>query len=161
MIHVTNWKYADIGTGVAAADMDQGTICLVSNSSGKRLLTPVLDTDDANTLAGVYCIAMKIGTDADQVDSSTANVTVTGDRTVNIKANDVIMEVRRGAKVEYSADLLDDTLNPAQGGTTPVAGATLGILGGKWCAVGSNALTGVRIGVVDHVRGTNVVVELL
>jgi hypothetical protein len=171
MIHVTNWKYADIGTAIAAADMaQQGLVCKVTdNGDGRRLMTVLLDTDDALVLEGNYAIAMKVGTDAEEVDGVHPDVangvtalTVpapTRDREVTILAGDLIMEVRRGAKVEYSSDLLDAQLVAAP----PTVGLALGIQAGKWTTV-ADAATGIAspvIGRVHKVFGTNVVIELL
>ena len=168
MLHVTNWTVADIGTGVAAADMaQQGLVCKVTDDgSGRRLMTVLADTDDALVLAGNYAIAMKVDTDANQVDEVDANVDtdVTGDRRVMIKEDDLIMEVRRGAKVEYSADLLHDSLNPAAAGTTPSVGDALGISGGKFATIAAATSAGIASPVVARVHkvfGTNVVIELL
>lgn len=170
MIHVTNWKYADIGTGVAAAAMSQqGLVCKVTDDgAGRRLLTPILDTEDALVLAGNYAVALKVDTDPNEIDFANPDgLTVPGatrDRSVTIAADDLVMECRAGTKLEYSADLLDNSLNPAQGGTTPTVGQDLGISGSKWATIAAATSAGIAtpvVGRVHKVFGTSVVVELV
>lgn len=170
MLQVTNWKYADIGTGVAAAAIAQGAICKVTDSSGKRLLTQLLDTDDALvgvagiSLTGNFAVAMKISTDANEVTSSTVPARL-GTRIPAIATGDVIMEIRRGAKLEYSADLVDASLDPARAGATPAVGDSLGIKGGLWSTFAAATPTGIQpspaVARVHKVFGTNFVVELV
>lgn len=176
MIQVTNWKYADIGTGVAAANQAvQGMVCKVTDSSGKRLLTVLTDTDDALVFSatyvnsGNYAVAMKVDTDANEVDFANpdglAASVGTANRFVTIRAADLIMEVRRGSKIEYSADLVDASLDPARSGATPAVGDSLGVKGGKWATVAAATATGIMpvpaIARVHKVFGTNFVVELV
>jgi len=178
MIHVVNWKYADIGTAVAGANMaQQGMVCKVTASGANRVLTPISDTEDAliNTASGAqawgnYAVAMKVDTDAfevdgDNADGLTIDRVLTGDRRVKISNNDLIMEVRRGAKIEYSADLLDASLDPARSGATPAVGDQLGIKGSLWSTFAAATPTGIQpapaIARVHKVHGTNVVIELV
>jgi hypothetical protein len=82
---------------------------------------------------------------------------------VTIASGDQVVEVRSGAIIEYSADLLDDSLNPAAGGATPTVGDALSMKGSKWCSAGAGgALTPTSpVARVFKVFGTRVLVELL
>lgn len=164
MPHITNMKYADLGTGVAAATIVQGQICIVTdNGAGKRLLTVAADTDDALVLAGNYAVAMKFTTDAAEVQSSTASA-ATGSRLATIAADDLVLEVRRGAKIEYTAAELGASLDAARGGATPTVGQALGVSGGYWATAAAATSAGIAtpvIGRVNAVFGTTVRIELL
>jgi hypothetical protein len=163
MIQVTNWKYADIGTVVAATDMGQGQMCLIDGTGLNRRATIITDTDDAAVLAGNYCLIMKIGTSNEEVDSSTAPARF-GDRKVAILAGDLCMEVRQGAKVRLSADLLGASLDPARSGATPAIGQALGIAGGRLATIAAATSAGIASPVVARVNkvfGTDVVIELV
>lgn len=162
-VHVVNWTDAEIGSAVAGANMDQGVVCLVTASGTNRELNVVLDTEDADVLPGNYAVAMKMSSDPDFVDSSSA-AAATGDRTDPILAGDVIMEVQRGAILEYTADLLDDSLDPGRGGATPAIGDDLGIQGGKWATITAATSSGIASPVVARVHkvfGTRVQIRLV
>ncbi len=169
MIHVTNWKYADIGTGVAAAAMSQqGLVCKVTDDGdGRRLLTVIGNAEDALAVPGNYAVALKVDTDANEIDFDNPDGLLvpdpTRDRSVAIREGDLVMECRAGTKLEYSADLLDAALDPGRGGTTPTVGQDLGVQAGFWTTI-ADAATGIAspvIGRVHKVFGTSVVVELV
>lgn len=163
-LHIANWKYADIGTAVAAEAMDQGSVCYVDANGVNRQLNLLGDSDDAQAVNGKLAVAMKVSSDPNEVDSSTAPARL-GSRVPTIAAGDLVMEVRPGALIRYTADLLDDGLDPSTtAGTTPAIGDALGIKGSKWCAWADNAIGGtaaVAFARVHKVYGTDVVVELL
>lgn len=163
-LHVVNWKYAQVLTAVAAADMDQGQVCAVGGTGANRELTPLADTDDALVLAGNYAIAMKVSTDPAAVDESDAPARLGSRLNDEISTGDLIMECRRGSLVRYTADLLDDSLNPAALGTTPAIGDDLGIAGGKPATIAAATSSGIATPVVMRVHnvvGTDVIIELL
>jgi hypothetical protein len=65
-------------------------------------------------------------------------------------------------QVEYPADLLDATLDPARSGTTPKVGDKLEIVGSLPCKAGTaSSITSPIVLRVTRVFGTSVVVELL
>ena len=164
MPHITNMKYADLGTAVAAGTIVQGQICIVTDTTtGRRKMTVAADTDDALVLAGNYAVAMKFTTDAAEVNSSTASAS-TGSRLPTIATDDVILEVRRGAKIEYAAAELGASLDPGRAGATPVVGQALGVSGGYWATIAAATSAGIAtpvIGRVNEVFGTTVRIELL
>ncbi len=161
-INVANFFESDRRSAVAGEAIDQGMVIKMSNyGNGVRKAMRLLNADAAELVPGVYAIAYKVSNDPDQVASTTAS-TATGVRTVDIVSNDAIVEVRAGAFVEYTADLLDDSLNPDQGGVTPLPGIALEIVGSKFCEIGtSSAITSPLVARVFRTFGTNVVVELL
>lgn len=164
MPHITNMKYADLGTAVAGEAIAQGQICIVTDhGDGRRELNIAGDTDDALVLAGNYAVAMKFTTDANEVNSSTADSS-TGSRLATIAEDDVILEVRRGSKIEYAAAELGASLDPGRAGTTPGVGDDLGVSGGYWATIAAATSAGIAtpvIGRVSEVFGTSVRIELL
>lgn len=158
MPHIVNHKYADTSTAIAGADHAAlGMICKVTNSNGKRLLTPIGDTEDALVVEGNYAIAMKYSTDEFEATSSTAAARL-GDRKVSIKQNDVILEVRRGAIVSYTPAEVDASLDPARSGTMPTVGQALGVSGSRWATAAAATTAGIAspvIGRVFKVYGTS------
>ena len=161
-VHVTNWEEADIGTAVAAANMDQGSVCVVDGSGLNRRLTVLGNSDDSLVVSGNVAVAQKVSADPYEVDSSTALARL-GSRISTILKDDLIMEIRKGAKIRYTVDLLDASLDPDNGGATPAIGADLGIHDGKFSTV-SAAGTGITspvVGRVHKVFGTDVVIELV
>jgi hypothetical protein len=162
---IANYYDADRRSARATEDIAaQGMVVKVSNSGGERMLTKLADADAALLVPGNYGVVYKVSTDALQVveSAASANATVTGDRIVKIRSGDDVVEVRRGAICEYSADLLHASLDPARAGTTPVAGEALAIKGSQWCdAAEVGAIISPVVGRVFQVRGTSVLVEIL
>lgn len=162
-IQITNWKYADVGTVVAATDMGQGQLCKIDGLGLNRRATILTDTDDALVLSGNYCMVLKVGTSDEEADVSTVPARF-GTRLVGIFAGDLVAEVRKGAKVRLTADLLDASLDPARSGTTPAVGAALGISGGRLSTIAAATTSGIATPVVARVHkvfGTDVIVELV
>lgn len=162
-VHIANWKYADIGTAVAGADMAQGQVCKVGASGVNRTLTPLGDADDALVLSGNYAVAVQVSIDPNEVDSSTAPARL-GTRIEEIKSGELVMECRKGTILRYTADLLDDSLDAGRGGATPAIGDALGIQGGKWATIAAATSSGIAtpvVGRVHKVFGTDVLVELV
>lgn len=160
-LHIVNWKYADVGTAVAAETMAQGQVCYVDASGVNRQLNLLGDTDDSLALPGNLAVVMKVSSDPNEVDSSTVDARL-GSRVVTISTGDLVMEVRSGAKIRYTADLLHSGIDGrTTAGTTPAIGDALGINGSKWCAWGDNKIGSTVFARVHKVFGTDVVVELL
>lgn len=166
-IHIANFYDADRRTAVCAqtGGLTMGMLIKVSDDgAGGRKALQVQDADTALLVAGNYGIAYKVVADAFQVNSSTANATLTGSRIVTIASGDNIVEVRRGAIVEYSADLLHSSLDPARSGALPVVGAALAIKSGQWCTTGTGgAITSPVCGRVYQVNSSanKVLVEIV
>lgn len=160
--NIANFFEADRRSARAGETMSQGMIVKVSNfGSGERKLMKVGNSDSALLVSGNYAVVCKFSTDPGQVNTSTAPSRL-GSRITTISSGDHVVEVRRGAIMEYSADLLDASLDPARSGTTPAVGDALEIVGSLWCKVGTgSAITSPIIGRVFRVFGTQVLVELL
>lgn len=161
-IHIANWYEADRRSAKAGETITQGMVVKVSDwGNGERKLLKLADGDAALLVNGGYGVVMKISTDPGQVSTSTAPAAL-GDRTITIVSGDQVIEVRRGAIVEYSADLLHSSLDPARSGATPVTGAALAIKSSQWCTTGTgSAITSPVVGKVFRVFGTKVLVELV
>lgn len=160
-INVANFFEADRRSATAGETITLGMLVKVSdNGDGTRKLMKLLDADSASVVLGAYGIAYKVSVDPAQVNTTTA-LARTGDRTITIVSGDAVVEVRRGAIVEYSADLLHSSLDPARGGTTPVAGAKLEIKGSQWCTTGTGGAITTLAGRCFQARGTKVLVELV
>lgn len=161
-LHISNFFECDRLSAVAAETMTPGMIVKVSdNGSGERKLLKLGNGDAAELVAGKYAIVTKELLDANEVSTSTASA-ASGVRTVSIVSGDAVLELRRGTVVEYPADMLHSSLNPALGGTTPAAGDKLEIVGSLPCAAGtSSAITSPIVLRVLRVFGTTVAVELV
>lgn len=154
-ITVRNYLDADRRSGTAGEAMVVGDIVKATNSSGKRVLMKLANADSALVLSGNYGVVWKVAAKEYQVLSTTANTTVTGDRRVTIAANDQVVELRKGAIIEYSATDLHSSLNPGSGGTLPVPGQALQIVDSKFCLVGTpSAITTPITARVFEVNGT-------
>lgn len=152
---IPNFYEADRRTARAGESMAQGSVCKVSDwNDGQRKLLKVAGGD---TITGAS-VAFKVSTDPNLVESSTANTTLLGQRTVSIVSGDYIVEVRgRGTFLEYSTDLLHSSL-----ATPPAVGTALGILAGQWCtAATGSAVTSPVVGRVFRYFGTRLIVELV
>lgn len=161
-LHIANFFEAQRFSCIAASDMDMGQIIKISDDgTGNRLATLLGNSDSALLVSGKYGVSYKVSTDPFQVNSSTAP-TFLGDRVVTILSGDPMVEVRKGAIVEYTADLLDASLDPARSGTTPTAGTALAVLNARWAAsTAVGAITSPVIGRVYDVNGTTILVELV
>lgn len=161
-INIANYFESDRRSATAGEAMVQGMVVIASNVAGLRKVMKCGNGDTALLVAGNYGLVMKITMDPAQVASSTITnsprVTGSGD----IANLDAVMECRRGTIMEYSADMLDASLDPARAGETPVAGQALGVVGSQFCkANAASAITSPVIGRVFQVYGTKVQVELL
>lgn len=160
LLHIANFFEADRRSAVAGEDLPMGAVCAVTNVAGERSLRMITAGSELQNV-GAYAVAMEVSSDPLQVTSSTVPSEM-GTRVVTIKSGDRIVEVRRGAIIEYDPTLLDASLDPAQGGTLPVAGATLAVKAGKPCSTGAaSAITTPVVLRCYNVVGGKVRIELL
>ena len=160
-IHVANLFEADRRTALAAEAITQGMLIKISDDgNGVRKALKVADADAALLVPGNYGVAYKVTSDEFEVSSST--VLDDQSRVLAIASGDAIVELGRGSKIEYSADLLHSSLDPARSGATATVGQTLAVKSAQWCTTGTgSAITSPVVGRVHAVRGTTVVIELL
>ena len=160
-INIANFFEADRRSATAGEDMTMGMLVKVSDDgAGGRTVMKLLDADAALLVAGNYGVVYKVSADADQVHTSTASA-VTGLREVTVSSGDAVVEVRRGAIVEYSADLLHSSLDAAREGTAPTVNDALEIKSSQWCEVGTGSAITTVVGRVFKVFGTRVAVEIV
>lgn len=162
-IHIANFYEADRRTAVAGENMTQGMVVKIDQSaSGERRLYKLLNTDSAELVAANYAVVAKFSVDPDQVESTTAPSPTRDRTTVNVLSGDMVVEVRRGSIIEFSADLLHSSLDPARSGATPAATDTLAIKDSLFCKTDvASAITSPVVARVYKVYGTAVLVELV
>lgn len=163
LLHIANYFDSSRRTAIAGEAIPLGSVIKLSAApNGDRLAQVVADADSALLVAGNYGVAMKISTERLQV-TKTSNVPQDwGSRLVTIASGDAIMEVARGAILEYDPSLLHTSLNPAAGGALPAVGAALAVKGGKFCAAGtSGAIASPVIARVHGLVGSKVRIELV
>src|SRR5690348_5134268 len=166
-MHIANFNEADRRTAYASQDFSQLglVIKITDNGSGLRLATPLANSESALLVNGNYGVAYKVSIDPFAIESQNLVLNESpafGDRTVQIKSGDAIVEVRRRAIIEYSADMLDASLDPSRGGTTPTVDSALAIHGSLWCAASvGGAITSPVVARVYQVFGTSVMIELV
>lgn len=164
-LHIANYFDAPRFSIKAGEAMELGMVITASDDGkGGRVAKKV--TAANQLVAGTMAVAFKVSADPQQVTASTVNADSRADlgsRIVTIASGDGIVEVRKGAILEYTADLLDDSLNPAAGGTTPSVGDSLSVKGAKWCAAGAAGALAPSAPVAKVYRtfGTKVLVELI
>jgi hypothetical protein len=149
----------------AGEDMADGMVIKIVDNSGARKAMKLANADGALLVQGGWGVVWKVAPFADEVEvvDASVNVARTGNRAYPILSGDAVVQVGRGAILEITADLLHSSLDPARGGTTPAANASLSIVGSQFCAAGtassiaSTASVGAR---VHKTIGTNVFVEL-
>lgn len=160
-LHVANFYDAPRHTAVAGEAIALGAVIKIVNDGGTRKAMTVADADAALLVAGNYGVAYKVNAQENAVTSSTAPAAF-GDRTGPIASGDLIVQVDRGAILEYDVSLLHDSLNPNAGGALPAAGAALGVKGGKFCTAGtSGAITSPVVGRVFDLIGSKVRIQLV
>lgn len=161
-INIANYFDADRRSAKAGETITMGMVVKVSDwGNGERKLLALTDSDSALLVNGKYGVAYKVSADPQQVASSTAPSSL-GSRLVTISSGDAVVEVRRGAIIEYSADLLHSSLDPARGGTTPTVGQDLAIKSSQFCTTATgSAITSPIVARVFRVFGTKVLVELI
>lgn len=164
-LHIANYFDADRRSAKAGEDIGIGDVIKIEDDGvgGRRAMKATVIAD---LVPGTCGVAFKVSADPLQVTASTVNADSRADlgsRIVTILSGDQMVEVRRGAILEYSADLLDASLDPARGGTTPSVGAQLNVKASKWCAVGTSGqvIPAAPIAKVFRTFGTKVLVELL
>ena len=165
-LHIANYFESERLSCRAGEAMTQGMVIkLESDGAGGRRAMKLANSDSAKLVVGTYGVAFKVSADPFQVTSSTVNADSgadLGSRIVAISSGDDIVQVSRPAILEYTADLLHDSLNPAAGGATPAVEANLEIKDSKWCAVGtSGAIASPIAGRVHRTFGTRVQIRLV
>lgn len=161
LIGIANYFDSDRRSALAGADLPLGGICKVTDVAGERTLNLVTASGDLQKV-GAYAIAFKVSADPLQVDVTSVPVEYLGSRIVAIKSGDQIVEVRRGAIVEYDPSLLDASLDPNRSGTLPTAGDALGVVNGLPCATSAaSAITTPVVLRCYSVVGGKVRIELL
>lgn len=128
LLHIANYFDSDRRSAIAGNDLSMGAVCKVTADAvtGERVLNFATVTGDLQNV-GAYAVALKVSADPLQVDTSSVPVEYLGNRIVTIKSGDKIVEVRRGAILEYSPTILDASLDPARAGALPTAGAALAV----------------------------------
>lgn len=164
LIHIANYFEADRRSATAGEAMPLGCVTVASADAGGSQRKLMKVTGSGDIVDGIVGIAFKVSADAEQVTSSTVPSGL-GNRIVSIANGDQIVEVRKGAMVEYDVSLLDATLDPARSGVLPVVGEALAIdtSNALFCdATKAGAVTSPVFGRVYELRGSKkVVVELL
>lgn len=160
MVNIANLAVADRRTASAGEAMSMGMVVKVSDDgAGGRKLMKLLDADSAEVASGKFAVVYKVNTDAFRVDSSTVP-TEWGSRLITIASGDLVVEVRKGAIIEYTLDELDASLTSA-GAPNCVAGEALEIKGSKWCKAGTGGAVTALAGRCYDILGNNVRVELV
>lgn len=163
LLHIANYYDSSRRTAIAGEDISLGAVIKLSAATnGDRLARTVGDSDSALLVAGNYGVAMKISTLELQVSKTVGVPQDFGSRLVTISSGDAIMEVARGAILEYDPTLLHTSLNPSAGGTLPTVGAALAVKSGTFCAVGTaGAIASPVIARVHGLVGSKVRIELV
>ncbi len=163
LFHIANLFESDRLTAIAGADAPLGAVVVASDVGGERTVHPVANNQASLLVPGNYGIVFKVSKLQYAVSSSIGNIPDDfGIRTTSIKSGDVVGEARHGAIAEYDPSLLHASLDPARGGTLPVAGAALAVHGALWCTTGTaDAITSPVIGRVHSVVNGKVRVELV
>lgn len=161
-MNIANYYEAPRYSAKAGETITLGMVVKISDwGDGEQKLLKLANGDSALLVAGKYGVAFKVSSDPYQVDQSTVP-SFMGDRHVTISSGDNIINIGRGAIIEYTADLLDASLDPSRSGTTPVVGQDLGIVGSQWCNTSAgSAITSPIVARVFKVFGTNVLVQLV
>jgi len=162
-VNITNFQDADRRSATAGETMSLGMVTYAkADANGHRFLMKLGNGDSAKAVVGNIGVVFKVSTDPYQVETTTVNTTLLGDRRVAIASGDAVVEVRRGAILEYDPTELDNTLNPATAGTLPKAGDVLAVVGSKFCnpSAGS-AIVSPVIGRCFDLRGGKVLIELV
>lgn len=171
-INIANFFDADRRSAKAGETMSIGMVVKVRTTAetalytgSERELMKLANGDSALMVAGGVGVVYKVSANADQVDTTTltaAQLANMGDRRVTIASGDQVVEVRRGAIIEYAMSDLDASLDTARGGALPVAGAALGVVGSLFCATtAGSAITSPVLGKCYAVRGGKILVELV
>jgi hypothetical protein len=163
LLHIANFEDAPRRTATAGSAIPMGAVTVASSVAGVRILNPVANAQAALLVPGNYGVALKVSKLMLQVTSVTGSIPADfGSRLTAIVAGDSIVEVGRGAILEYDVSQLHASLAPTRAGTLPVAGTALAIVGGLFCTVATaSAIVTPVIGRVFDVVGGKVRVELV
>jgi hypothetical protein len=162
-LHIANFFDAPRHTAFAGEDIDLGAVIAISQGpSGERQAFQLADGEGAKLVAGNYGVALKISPDQLQVVDSFDVPAAWGTREVTIVSGDAIVQVGRGAILEYDPSLLHSSLDPDRSGNLPAVGAALAVKDGLFCtAATGSAVTSPVVGRVFDVLGGKVRIELV
>lgn len=158
--NIANFYDAPRYSGRAGETFSHGMVAKVLDwGNGEIKLMKLGNSDAAYLSGGKYAVVTKYGTDANQVQSSTAPSRL-GSRLVTISSGDHAVAVLAGAIMEYSADLLHSSLDPA-GSTPPKAGDSVWVKDSLFCAESTaGAASSQAVGNVFRVFGAKVLIKL-
>jgi hypothetical protein len=160
MVNIANLATADRRTATAGEAMSMGMVVKVSDDgAGGRKLMKLADADSAEVASGKFAVVYKVTADALRVDSSTVP-NDWGSRLVTIASGDLVVEVRKGAIIEYTLDELDVSLTSG-GAPNCAAGEALQIKGSKFCKAGTSGAITTLAGRCYDILGNNIRVELV
>lgn len=163
-LHIANFYDAPRHTAFAGEAIALGAVIKIDQgAAGERRALQLTDADSAQLVAGKYGVAVKVSADDLQVSESLYGVpSEWGSRIVAISSGDAIVQVGKGAIIEYDPSLLHASLDPANGGALPTVGTALAVKGGKFCtAATASAITSPVVGRVFDVLGGKVRIELV
>lgn len=132
LLHISNYYDADRRSAIADADLTLGAVHFIDGTGADRKAHPVTDSDAAKLVAGNYGVSFKVSTDPEQVTSTDVPIEIAGSRIVAIKSGDQMVDVRKGAILEYDVSLLHNSLVTA-GAFNGGIGDALAIKGGVFC----------------------------
>lgn len=123
LISIANYMEADRRTALAGEALVQGAVIKLAGDGTNRVATKATAQADIQKV-GAYALAFKVDTEPTDV-SAGLGASVPSASGGTIASGDFIVECRRGSVLEYDPSLLDDSLNPANGGTLPAGGDAL------------------------------------
>jgi len=156
--HVANFFDAPRFSARAGETMSLGMVTKVLDwGNGERKLMKLANTDASYLSGGQYAVVCKFSTDPNQVMSSTAPSRL-GSRIVTISSGDHVVELRKGAIMEYSLDLLHSSVTS----TPPVVGDNLTVKDSTFCIAGTSGQASAQaVGRVFRIFGTRYLIELI
>lgn len=156
--NIANFFDAPRFSARAGETMDHGNVVKVLDwGNGERKLMKLANSDAASLSGDKYAVVTKFSTDANQVQSSTAPSRL-GSRIVTISSGDHVVEIRKGAILEYSTDLLHASIVS----TPPVVGDGLTVKDSLFCIAGTAGQASAQVvGRVFRIFGTKYLIELV
>lgn len=156
--HVANFYDAPRFSARAGEAMDHGMVVKVSDwGNGERKLMKLANSDAAALSGDQYAVVTKFSTEPNQVMSSTAPSRL-GSRITTISSGDHVVELRKGAIMEYSLDALHSSVTS----TPPVVGDGLTVKDSLFCIAGTSGQASAQVvGKVFRIFGTRYLIELV
>jgi hypothetical protein len=160
MANIANFYDADRRSAKAGETLVNWQLVKVSDyGDGQRKLMSLLDADAAQVTAGKFAVVAKFTAEPNLVQSSTVPARL-GSRMVAIAAGDDVVEVKKGAIIEYAMSELDASLDTARAGTAPAVEDVLHAKSGLFCKVGTVGALAQTVGTVYKVFGTKVLIKV-